>query len=771
MASITHDCLKIEGINEKIEILDFSMVVEPNKHARCKVVFKYLKDIKPDKIDKSFENKLFKVKSSAKGNNGVLFAGYAERFFIHMESYLDEKNSYMRGELHLVSTSIKLDLEQHSRSFQDKSFSYKDVISKVKCVLLECIDEAGSTKIEKPIIQYQETDWEFLKRMVSHFGRQIIPDETAEKPTIFFGFKEHGTAAKKESKETADRQIDFRSIEYKWTKDVFEYAKKVFEEQKVDVKDFVSTTVRSRHNYNVGNKASCNGGSYLIVKKEVRTLGTELDFVYTLGSKYYEGLDTIYNEKLHGCSLEGKVLKTDHELVKIHLDIDESQSEGTAYEYEWRPDTGNIFYCMPEKGMKVSLYVGAKDEREAFAINCLRREEPSCADLKKFENRYMTTDKKKRYYYKEDCMGFTNEEKDKGKNHVAFFDKDTISVASNKPIQIHADKKLEISSSTWTVNAKKEIHIGQENNGIVFNKRVDIKGKSVGIMMMAGAGVAPTKDADKKAASPEKEKLKEKAIETYSRRALMSNLSFDDSKRRSNINASVNKVVASNQLSKSDGDRMRTKDGFIALKNRRTPAYNQSYETPEGKPQPVGDPYSVAEVQVLKDTREAEAKPDENTVMQKVVTEDVLKWLMGNGIEQEAQIGGFIAKAEDALPTTESYQEARESLRLDYSLGKIIPYPENGKKMYVVRFNAKEAYHAQETVPFNKEIDPAVDRVTDPPCTGNGYLGGKDSLIAEYEANRGNISDGAIFIINDQGEEELYAVYNEGKGYFEEIYK
>ena len=136
-----------------------------------------------------------------------------------------------------------------------------------------------------------------------------------------------------------------------------------------------------------------------------------------------------------------------------------------------------------------------------------------------------------------------------------------------------------------------------------------------------------------------------------------------------------------------------------------------------------------------------------------------------------AQIGGFIAKAEDALPTTESYQEARESLRLDY--GKTtepLAYPEDGKKMYVVRFNASNDFHANERVPYNKELDSSVDTGMDAPCTGNGYLGGKDSLIAEYEARRNNIRDGAIFIINDQGEEELYAVYND-KGYFEELYK
>lgn len=769
MASITHDCLKIEGISEEIEILDFSMVVEPNQHARAKILFKYLKDIKPDKIDQSFENKVFKVKSTAKGNSDVLFVGYAEQFFIHMDSYLDEKNSFMQGELHLVSTTVKLDLEEKSQSFQDKSLSYKDVINKIECVFLECIDEAGSKKIEKPIIQYKETDWEFLLRMVSHFGRQLIPDETAEKPTLFFGIKEHGTVQKKESKETKDRQIDFRSIEYHWKKNVWEFAKMFFEEQKVDVKDFVTTTVRSRHNYKLCNKASFKGGSFLIVKKEAWTNGTEVDFVYTLGSKYYKGLDIIYNEKLHGCALEGKVLKAENEMVKIHLDIDKSQSEGTAFEYEWRPDTGNIFYCMPEKGMKVSLYIGTKDEREAYAINCMRRDDPKCAELKKPEDRYFTSDPKKRYFYKKDCMGFTNEEKDEGKNHVAFFDKKMMSIKSDKPIQIHADKKLVISSSSWTVNAKKEIYLGQKKNGFVFNKNVDIKGSSVGVMMMAGAGMAPKKDADKKASSPEKEKMKEEAIEKFSRYALVSKLSFDDSKRRRHINSAVNKVVHKNKLSKAAGDDMRSREGFIKLKNRRTPAYNKSYEVGGVSPAQIGAPYSQAEIQVLRDTRDAESKPDENTVMQKVLgkSEDDLKWYMGGPDgKTQAQIGNFVSKAEDALPSTENYAEARESLRLDYGDSKDPFYPENGKELFVVRYQSDKSDLPNMAVPYNNELDPSATDPTAAPCTGNGFLGGEDTLIPEYKAERKGISDGAIFHINDKGEEEVYAVYDRSVGHF-----
>lgn len=763
MASITHECMKIEGIPETIEILDFSMEAEPNRHARAKVVFKYLTESSADQTEKNFENKLFQVKSTAKGNACTLFAGYAESFLIYMESDMSPENRYLQGELRLISTTIQLDLEKKCQSFQDKALSYQDIVDQVKCVCVASMEEAKSRKIEKPLIQYGETDWEFLLRLASHFGRQVVPVETSEKPSIFFGLKEHGAVAKKESGETMDSQIDFRSIAYVWKKDIYDYAEKRFCFGKAKITDFETYELRSRHNYEIGNKAGFNGGSFMIVKKEVHSMGTELDFTYTLGSKYFGGQSMSYNEMLHGRSLEGKVLKTDHEMIKIHLDIDKSQPEGTAFEYEWRPDTGNIFYCMPEKGMKVSLYIGGKDEREAFAVNCIRREEPTCAELKKPEDRYMTTAEKKRYYYKEESMGFSNEEKDEGKTHVGFFDADRISFKSDKPIQIHADKKLVIACSNWNVEAKKEVLLVQKKNGFDLNRQVDIKGSKVAISIMAGAGKAPANEEDKKASDPEKEKRKEQALAKFSRYALISKLSFDDSQRRSNINSAVNNVAAKNaNLPRSHYDSLRTKAGFIRVKNRRTPAYNHSYEVDGKKPKSIGKKYNDAEVEIIKEVRNKEAQPNENTVMQKVVREEDLAFLNGEKADT-AVVGGFITKAEDALPATENYAEARESLRLDYGDAKEPPFAEEGKKMYVVRFQAKQDFYDGSSIPYSKKFDETsnLDKSNHAPWTGNGYLGGKNSLIPEYKkAGRDSVKDGAIFVINDKGEEELYAGYS-----------
>ena len=47
------------------------------------------------------------------------------------------------------------------------------------------------------------------------------------------------------------------------------------------------------------------------------------------------------------------MLDTEGERVRVKFDMDREQDEESAYWYPWRPDMGNLMYCMPEKGERV----------------------------------------------------------------------------------------------------------------------------------------------------------------------------------------------------------------------------------------------------------------------------------------------------------------------------------------------------------------------------------------------------------------------------------
>lgn len=82
------------------------------------------------------------------------------------------------------------------------------------------------------------------------------------------------------------------------------------------------------------------------------------------------GPEPVSNEMLRGRCLEGKVVNTENENIKIQLDIDkEKKSEDKLYWFKWMPETGNLMYTMPEKDTVVSLYIGGMDEGDAIVIN------------------------------------------------------------------------------------------------------------------------------------------------------------------------------------------------------------------------------------------------------------------------------------------------------------------------------------------------------------------------------------------------------------------
>ena len=49
--------------------------------------------------------------------------------------------------------------------------------------------KVANEPIKKPIIQYQETDWQFIMRLASMLGLQLFPDCTTPFPTFSFGYE------------------------------------------------------------------------------------------------------------------------------------------------------------------------------------------------------------------------------------------------------------------------------------------------------------------------------------------------------------------------------------------------------------------------------------------------------------------------------------------------------------------------------------------------------------------------------------------------------
>ncbi|MDP4180486.1 MAG: hypothetical protein Q8942_05260 [Bacillota bacterium] len=141
-----------------------------------------------------------------------------------------------------------------------------------------------------------------------------------------------------------------------------------------------------------------------------------------------------------------------------------------------------------------------------------------------------------------------------------------------------------------------------------------------------------------------------------------------------------------------------------------------------------------------------------DTIMQKVIDEDQLKAYLDKDNPKRV-MSGCSSKAADVAPFTNNVKESYDNLRLDYSGNKFKGPSENGGSAYVMRCTSNYC-------PNNAE-HPVINPYTTPPCTGTGFLGSKDHLLPEYTYGRGQeISDGAIFKVDKNGNESLHAVWN-----------
>lgn len=332
-----------------ISLIEMKIVHELNDHAASTLYVLAESENQEDILNTDWSGTKISIWKKAEGKE-ALFRGSIERLICRKE------NKMLMLEIRGVGETVKLDREKKKRSFQNDKMTYGQVAQKI----IEDYEGVGmiwnidkDMQIGAPFIQYDETDWEFLMRLCSHFHKPIIADMRTEKPTFFLGMR-HGAVrdvARMEIKEEGFDSIYFRNGCY----ESGEQGSKAF-----------YLEAESRENWQMGDFISYNGGKYSICKKQAVFRRGELVYIYRLGMEGVYCRKKIFNEALTGIRLEGVIKKTVEEKVYIQLDID--KEERADYPWKWAPETNNLCYCMPETGTKAVLYLPSSEEKEGAVI-------------------------------------------------------------------------------------------------------------------------------------------------------------------------------------------------------------------------------------------------------------------------------------------------------------------------------------------------------------------------------------------------------------------
>lgn len=438
--TLTYQNVRISGVLTLKTLHAFHMESRLNNHARA-----YISGI----VDEEMYAQAFG--KQLKGGTVCVYAGDDTRPLfcgIILDVKITYENDYYGIEIWLISGTYLLDTKKKSRSYQDIEMTYRDVIKQTLADTesADCILTAGrDAKISAPLIQYLETDWEFAKRLASHFNVSLIPELTMGRPKFWFGMRNSYV------------ECPFDEDEYTIT-----VSKRFFEAGGeaggFKRRDFLYYLVKSYNNYQIGDPTVFKGKSLVICEKECSLEKGIAVFQYKLALPSFLAGPKQYNEKICGMSILGTVLETDKETLKIHLDIDPVQDTATAYPYAWVPATGNLMYLMPKVGTRVSLYFYNHDERSAKAVNCVRTNgDGRCAEIADYNNRCLTTEHGKQMYIFPTMMGLAGTSNSGTPLHMQIDDEEGVTFQSHKTLNLIAAENITVNAPVFRMQSMTEL--------------------------------------------------------------------------------------------------------------------------------------------------------------------------------------------------------------------------------------------------------------------------------------------------------------------------
>lgn len=383
-------------------------------------------------------------------------------------------NSVYSISVEAVSNTYALDIALQSKSFQDKGMTYESLVKKVVATSNgDFMDIAsGGKSIEKFTMQYQETDWEFLKRMASRFNTGLVSHCISDKPKFYFGVYENPSNKSLEEFNYIVRKkiSDFRNSSANHIKGITE-------------NDFIYYEIETGEFMEIGSSVNFKGKKLFVSEATTWIDKSVLKNLYVLTSKKGLSMDKIYNEKIIGLSIEGEVLEVEKDKLKVHLSIDDEQSAGEAWWFDYSTgysSEGNSgWYCMPEKKDHVLVYFSNNKEESGVALSSVRKDSNK-SDNNKVDNpdtKYFRTSNGKELMFSPKEVLISAKD---GEVYIKLNEDDGIEIFSKKEIKISSTEDLTIDTgANLSISAEKDISISCKQSSITMDGVTIIKANQV----------------------------------------------------------------------------------------------------------------------------------------------------------------------------------------------------------------------------------------------------------------------------------------------------
>ncbi len=360
----------------------------------------------------------------------VIFQGIVTDYSLYRNGY----ETLLK--LQLTSGTILMDLKQHFRVFQKEDALCADIQQKIAATYPEnklVLTEGTQDQTQGVLVQFQETDWDFLKRLAKRNGRYLVPDALRKGVCYSVGLP-MGT---KRSVETGKIQTML---------DMEKYMQKTHNgKNSLQPDEMLELVIESREIFQLGDMISYRGKEYYIYKIATTYEGAECIHEYFLRTKAALRTLPTENNNLQGCSFDAVITDVSKDKVQVEIAQDEwNAADGKKwfqYSTVYSSADGTGWYCMPEIGDSVRFYVPDRAEN-SFILSAVHKENDSARqnpDYKSLKTKYG-----KEILFTPDSILMTN---NNGMT-VELNDSEGITITSDKDIVIQADQNLTISSAS-----------------------------------------------------------------------------------------------------------------------------------------------------------------------------------------------------------------------------------------------------------------------------------------------------------------------------------
>lgn len=446
MEAITYSNISVTGfpftklLNVKIQHL-------PNEHAVAEIVGELEADQAQYYTNRVDETTMVTVSTTAEGQKEKLFCGYVSKL------ELQQVTEYNTVCLQLESTSCLTDINKINKTYQDTNKTYGQIISNNFGSTADLHMIVSDRAIGALIMQYNETDWEFAKRMASQLGAPLITNLSSSRSQIYMGLP------------PSSKTVTLDSSSYTYGSNIGIMVRT----NGSLAEDFSSGQVQSYEYAYLGDQVIFNGTLSYIQSVRAVLIDGVMEMTYGLLStgvaagassgKRLAGIAVPRTQNTHasGKMMKGVVKQVRGDQVQVFLNsvdssYDDSGNWWFPYSTAYSSSDGSGWYCMPEVGDEVMVFFPSGSEGQAFAASSVCSSPPANPRNKSW----------KAPGGKEILLT------DEGMYIIAKSGKIFINLTDEKGVEIHSDKDINISSeANIRITSCSEVHVVAENQIVV----------------------------------------------------------------------------------------------------------------------------------------------------------------------------------------------------------------------------------------------------------------------------------------------------------------